>query len=94
MVNEKKSRLEEIYSGLVMVNIIPELHPQSSGKYYRVRCPECGESAYIYKTGVPTIVCNHRNSCGKKTSLWNYLKEKKQMSNSQIFQFLSSNSRI
>jgi len=71
-----KETLEQIYSRLDIVSALEELQPQDKGSYYLVTCPGCKKrEAFIYK-GSKAIICNRKNECKYKASLWDYVQQK------------------
>ena len=69
-----------IYPRLDRAALFAELSPKDRGTYVEVKCPKCGDgAAFIYKTG-HVLVCNRRNKCGYKVSIWDYVQEKLHLS--------------
>ena len=72
-------------------NIIPELNPVDRKLYYSVTCPSCGKKeAYVYKDK-DLIVCNRLNKCGYVKSIFDYLKEDRQLTSKEIMKIIISN---
>ena len=75
---------QEIMVDLDLAGLIPELSPRSYGEYLEIACPNCGGSAYIYKTKYSKIVCNDKIHCRYEIILWDYLKEKRNVSDNEL----------
>jgi hypothetical protein len=53
---------------------LSELNPVDKGDHYLIDCPSCGRhNTFIYKGNKNHIECNHKNTCGYKSSLWDYV---------------------
>lgn len=95
MKNNTSEVLNEIYTTLDRQKVVAELNPKlrSSGKgeYYEIDCPKCSEKgkAFIYSNG-KQITCNRKDQCGHTTTLWDYVKDKKGLTNQETLQELSN----
>jgi ssDNA-binding Zn-finger/Zn-ribbon topoisomerase 1 len=73
----------EIYPYLDRAETVKDLNPQDKGKYYLLTCPKCGKpETYLYKTGI-YIKCNRLNECGYAQSLWDYIQNRKGLTNQE-----------
>ena len=64
--------------------LFPELRPEDKGDYFLLYCPECGhKEAFLYKKG-SAITCNRRDKCGYRISVYDYLKNNKRLSLTEI----------
>jgi len=80
----------EIYPNLNKAEALAELKPQDKGDYLLLTCPNCEKrEAFIYKNGY-AIKCNRINDCGYTASLWDYVKEKKSLSQQDTLKELAS----
>lgn len=60
------------------------LEPYDRGKYYLIRCPECGhKESFLYKES-NVMICNRKNKCGYTTGLYDYLKEENLLKDKEI----------
>ncbi len=84
----------QIYPNLNIREVLADLNPKDSGSYFTVTCPFCKKrEAYIYKHK-QYIQCNRRNKCGRHISLWDYVKEKKQLDNKSTLEELARMANI
>ena len=82
----------EIYPQLDIESLLSELNPKKYFNYYKLTCPSCGKKeAYIPNriTLKPIIICNRKNKCGYISSIWNYLKDSRDLSNREILHLLA-----
>jgi len=78
-----------IYPNLDFNYLLSELNPKDKGRYLYLTCPNCGKKeAYIYKTN-PYIKCNRLNKCNFKISLWEYLKQSRNLTNKETLYLLA-----
>lgn len=95
---ETKELLEyEIYPKLDLLELLGELEIRQKSGYYVLRCPQCGKKeAYIPNkpTLKPVIVCNRRNKCAYVSSIWNYLKDTRNLTNRDVLELLAANANI
>ena len=86
-----------IYPNLDIESLLSELNPKNKTTYYSLTCPVCGKKeAYIPKKTIlkPYIVCNRANKCAYKSSIWNYLKSSRNLSNKEILNLLAQYSGV
>ena len=87
-----------IYPNLDIEALLSELSPEKKTTYYRIICPMCGKKeAYIPKKFniiKPYIVCNRLNKCAYKSSIWNYLKHYRNLSNKEVLSLLAEYSNL
>ena len=86
-----------IYPNLDIEALLSELNPKNKTTYYSLTCPMCGKKeAYIPKKPFlkPYIVCNRANKCAYKSSIWNYLKVSRNLSNKEILSLLAQYSNV
>jgi DNA primase len=70
-----------IYPSLDRADVFQELEPVSKGSYYLLTCPKCGKKeATVYKKGFK-VFCNRKNQCGYEATLWDFVQEKKGLTN-------------
>ena len=82
-MQDTKEVLEEIFYKLDRELLLSDLEPQNKGDYYLLNCPKCNtKTAFIYKDGI-VIQCNRKNNCAYSVSLWDYIQEKKSLSNKE-----------
>jgi len=80
---ETKETLNAIHEKIDIAVAFPELEAIDKGKHYLVVCPECGKKeAYVYK-GSKVIVCNRKDKCLYKSSLFDYLQKKYSLNNQE-----------
>ena len=82
----------EIYPELDIESLLSELNPKKYSSYYKITCPICGKKeAYIPNriTLKPIIICNRKNKCAYTSSIWNYLKDSRGLSNKEILHLLA-----
>ena len=83
-----------IYPNLDRADVFAELEPVSKGGYYLLTCPQCGKrEATVYKKGFK-VFCNRRDKCGYSASLWDYLQEKKGLSNQDTLKELARLAKV
>jgi DNA primase len=89
-VKDTKELLDfEIYPNLDRAETVKDLNPQDKGKYYLLTCPRCGKAeTYLYKTGI-YIKCNRLNQCGYAQSLWDYIQNRKGLTNRETLRELA-----
>lgn len=84
----------EIYPNLDRGDVFAELDPVSKGGYYLLTCPQCGKKeATVYKKGFK-VFCNRKNQCGYEATLWDYLQEKKGLSNQDTLKELARLAKV
>jgi DNA primase len=78
-----------IYPNLDRAEALADLDPRDKGSYYLLICPDCGKrEAYIYKTGL-YIKCNRMDKCAYAISLWDYIQQKRGLTNQETIQELA-----
>lgn len=88
-MQDTKEVLEEIFYKLDRELLLSDLEPQNKGDYYLLNCPKCNtKTAFIYKDGI-VIQCNRKNNCAYSVSLWDYIQEKKSLSNKETLEELA-----
>jgi len=79
----------EIYPNLDRAEAVKDLNPQDKGKYYLLTCPKCGKpETYLFKTGI-YIKCSRLNKCGYAQSLWDYIQNRKGLTNQETLRELA-----
>jgi DNA primase len=79
----------EIYPNLNRAEAVKDLNPQDKGKYYLLTCPKCGKpETYLFKTGI-YIKCSRLNKCGYAQSLWDYIQNRKGLTNQETLRELA-----
>ena len=87
----------EIYPKLNLLELLSELEIKQKSGYYTLRCPECGKKeAYIpnKRELIPVIICNRKNKCAYVSSIWNYLKFSRNLSNKEVLELLAQNANV
>jgi DNA primase catalytic core len=89
-MSEVKDLLDyHIYPKLDRAEALEGLEPRDKGSYYLLVCPACGRrEAYIYKTGL-YIKCNRMDKCAYSISLWDYIQQKRGLTNQETLQELA-----
>lgn len=68
------------------------LSPTPKGKYFLVKCPECGrKEAFVYDE---YIICNRKNKCGFVANVIEFLKKENLLSDKQIVKSILDNYNI
>ena len=82
-----------IYPSLDIECIVGELFVKERANSYTLECPQCGKKeAYILKKNesiIPYIYCNRLNKCGYKSSLWDFVQKRGNLSNKETLYLLS-----
>lgn len=79
----------EVYPNLdaaaagLLVGLNPVLG--ESGKHYELTCPSCHTRRAFYYTGSRSLLCNRREKCKFKQSLWDYVQDSKGLSHAETF---------
>lgn len=84
--------LKEIYEQIDLYKLLDELKPQrkQGGRYYSLVCPNCNNNeAFIY-TGGHRISCNRKNNCSYSASLWEYVKQRDKLTDTETFYTLAT----
>ena len=80
----------KIMDDLDRAEALSELNPISSGNYYTLTCPSCGQnSAYISKSGY-YIYCNRKNKCSYTSGLIEYVSNRDNISENDSIKLLAN----
>lgn len=70
--------------------LLDPLHPvaKNGGAYYILDCPNCQKREAFYRAGHKMLMCNRREECKHKQSIWDYVQNSQNLSQQETFEAL------
>ncbi len=82
--------LTQLYEGLDLKEVVPELNPAEGEEDWTLDCPHCGvHEARAYKNNLGYITCLRRSDCGKSMTLYLYLRDRRGLAGEEALKTLA-----